>query len=66
MHCDTQEQDGKLFGLFSKSYFVQRAKHDPYRFHPVQECCHAVYVLTNALALTWLIWKSEVEPPPKH
>ena len=66
VHCDTQEQDGKLYGLFSKSYVVQLAKHDLYRFHPVQECCHAVYVLTNALALTWLTWKSEMEPPLKH
>ena len=66
VHCDTQEQDGTLYGLFSKSYVVQRAKHDLYRFHPVQECCHAVYVLTSALALTWLTWKSEMEPPLKH
>ena len=28
------------------------------------ECCHAVYVLINALALTWLTWKSEMEPAP--
>ena len=66
VHCDTQEQDGKLFGLFSKSYVVQRAKHDLYGFHPVQECYHAAYVLTSALALTWLTWKSEMEPPLKH
>ena len=33
---------------------------------PVQECCHAVYVLTNALALTWVTWKSEMEPLLKH
>ena len=65
MHYDTQEQDGKLYGLFSKSYVVQRAKHDLYRFHPVQECYHAVYVLTSVLALTWLTWKSEMEPPAK-
>ncbi len=32
--CDTQEQDGKLYGCFLKSYFVQRAKHDLYCFHP--------------------------------
>ena len=66
VHCDTQEQGEKLYGLFSKSYVVQRAKHDLYRFHSVQECCHAVYVLTNALALTWLTWKSEMESPLKH
>ena len=66
VHFDTQEQDRKLFGLLSKSYVVQRAKHDLYRFHPVQECYHAVYDLTNALALTWLTWKSEMEPPLKH
>ena len=39
VHCDTQEQDGKLYGLFSKSYVVQRGKHDLCRFHTVQECC---------------------------
>ena len=66
VHCDTQEQDGKLYGLFLKSYVVQRAKHDLYRCHTVRECCHAVYVLTIALALTWLTWKSEMEPPLKH
>ena len=66
VHCDTQEQDGKLYGLFSKSYVVQRAKHDLYHFHPVQECYHAAYVLTSALALTWLTWKSEMDPPLKH
>ena len=37
----TQEQGEKLYGLFSKSYVVQRAKHDLYRCHTVQECCHA-------------------------
>ena len=63
MQYDMHEQDGKLYGLFSKSYVVQRAKHDLYLCHTVQECCHAVYVLTNALALTW---KSEMEPTPKH
>ena len=42
-----QEQDGKLFGLSSKSYVVQRAKHDLYRCHPVQECYHAACVLWN-------------------
>ena len=57
MHCDVQEQGEKRYGLISKSYVVQRAKHDLYRFHTVQECCHAVYVLTNALALTWLTWE---------
>ena len=31
VHCDTQELDGKQYGLFSKSYVVQRAKHDLYR-----------------------------------
>ena len=66
VHCDTQEQDGKLYGLFSKSYVVQRAKHDLYRCHTVQECHHAAYVLTSTLALTWLTWKSEMEPPLKH
>ena len=29
----TQEQDGKLHGLFSKSYVAQHAKHDLYRCH---------------------------------
>ena len=62
VHCDTQVQDGKQYGLFSKSYVVQRAKHDLYRCHNVQECCHAVYVLTSALAFTWLTWRSEMEP----
>ena len=33
----TQEQGEKLFGLFIKSYVVQRAKHDLCRCHPVQE-----------------------------
>ena len=32
--CDTQEQGPKLLGLFSKSYVVQRAKHDLYRCLP--------------------------------
>ena len=41
---DTEEQDRKLHGLFTKSYVVQRAKQDLHRFHPGQECCHAVYV----------------------
>ena len=27
VHYDTQEQDGKLYGLFIKSYVVQRAKY---------------------------------------
>ena len=66
MHYDMQEQGEKLYGLFSKSYVVQRAKHDLYRCHPVQECYHAAYVSTSALALTWLTWKSEMEPPLKH
>ena len=66
VHCDTQEQDGKLYGLFSKSYVAQRAKHDLYRCHSVQECYHAVYILTSALELIWLTWKSEIEPPLKH
>ena len=66
VHCDTQEHDGKLHGLFSKSYVVQRAKHDLYRCYPLQECYHAAYVFTSALALTWLTWNSEMEPPLKH
>ena len=66
VHCDTQEQDGKPDGLFLKSYVVQRAKHDLFRCHTVQECCHAVYVLTSPLALTWLTWKSEMESVLKH
>ena len=61
-----QEQGEKLYGLFSKGYAVQHAKHDLYLCHRVQECHHAAYVLTSALALIWLTWKSEVEPPPKH
>ena len=32
---------------------------------PVPECDHAAYVLTCALALIWLTWKSEMEPPLK-
>ena len=51
VHCGTQEQREKPHGLFLKSYVVQRAKHDLYRCHPVQECYHVVYVLTSALAL---------------
>ena len=51
VHCDTQEQDGKLHGLFSKGHVVQRAKHDPYRCLSVQECYLAAYVFTSALAL---------------
>ena len=43
-----------IYGLFSKSYVVQRAKHHLYRCHPVQECYHAAYVSTSALALIWL------------
>ena len=66
VHYVTQEQGEKLYGLFSKSYVFQRAKHDLYRCHPVQECCHDVYVLTSALALIWLTWKSEMETPLKH
>ena len=62
----TQEQGEKLYGLFSKSYVVQRAKHDLYRCHFVQKCYHAVYVLTISLALIWLTWKSEMEPPLKR
>ena len=62
----TQEQGGKLYGLFSKSYVVQRAKHDLHRCLSFQECYHAVYVLTSALALTWLTWKSEMESLLKH
>ena len=34
MHYGTQEQNGKLYGLFSKSCVVQRAKHDLYRLPP--------------------------------
>ena len=34
--------------------------------HPVQECYHVVCVLTSALELIWLTWKSEMEPPLKH
>ena len=63
---DIQQQGEKLYGLFSKSCVVQRAKHDLYRCHPVQECYHAVYFLTSALALIWLTWMSEMEPPLKH
>ena len=66
VHYDMHKQGEKLFGLFLKSYFVQRAKHDLYRCLSVQECYHAVYVLTSALALIWLTWKSEMEPPLKH
>ena len=49
--CGTQEQGEKLYGLFSKSYVVQRARHDLYRCLLVRECYHAAYVLTSALAL---------------
>ena len=45
----TQEQGEKLYGLFSKSYVVQRAKHDFYRCHPVQECCHAACVFNQCI-----------------
>ena len=38
VHYGMQEQDEKFFVLFSKSYVVQRAKHDLYRCLPVQEC----------------------------
>ena len=62
MHCDTEEQVEKPYGLFLKSYVVQRAKHDLH----VQECYHAVYVLTSALALICLTWKSDMELPLKH
>ena len=44
VHYDTQEQDGNLHGFFLKRYVVQRAKHDLYRCHPVQECYHVGYV----------------------
>ena len=54
-----QEQGEKLYGLFSKSYVVQRAKHDLYRCHTLQVCYHAVYVSTSALALIWLTWGSQ-------
>ena len=57
VHYGMQEQGEKPYGLFSKSYVVQRAKHDLYRCHPVQECYHAAYVLTSALALIWLTWE---------
>ena len=63
VHYDMPEQDGKLYGLFLRSYVVQRAKHDRYRFLPVQECYHAVCVLTSALALTWLAVEQFVFSP---
>ena len=66
VHYGTQEQGGKLYGLFSKSYVVQHAKHNLYRCHAVHESNHAAYFLTSALALIWLTWKSEMAPPPKH
>ena len=49
VHYGTQEQGAKLCGLFSESCVAQGAKHDLYRCHPVQECYHAVYVLTSGL-----------------
>ena len=51
MHCDMQEQGKKLYGLFLKSYVVQRAKHDLYRCLPVQDCYHAVFVLHSAIVV---------------
>ena len=66
VHVVMQEQDKMRYGLFSKSYVVQRAKHDLYRCLPVQECYLDVYVSTSALALTQFNWKSEMEPPLKH
>ena len=47
----TQEQGREVYGLFSKSCVVQRAKHDLYRCHPAQECYHAAYVLTSAFGV---------------
>ena len=47
MHYDMQEQGEKLYGLFLKSYVVQRAKHDLCRCFPVQECYHAAYVFNR-------------------
>ena len=38
-------------GARQESNVVQRAKHDLYRCLPVQECYHAVFALTSALAL---------------
>ena len=38
----------------------------PLPLPPVQECYHALYVLTSALALTLLTWNSEMETPLKH
>ena len=52
--------------ILKESRVVPRAKHDLHRCHTVQECYHAAHVLTSALALIWLTWKSEMEPPPKH
>ena len=58
MRYGTHEQGGNLYGLFSKSYVVQHAKHDQYCCRSVQECYLAANVLTSALALIWLTWKS--------
>ena len=33
---------------------------------PSRNVTTLLYVLTSALALIWLTWKSEMEPPPKH
>ena len=33
---------------------------------PSRNVTHAVHVLTSALALIWLTWKSEMGPPLKH
>ena len=55
------------YGLFSKSYVVQRAKHDLYPLPPRPGIVYLdVYVSTSALALIQFNWKSEMEPPLKH
>ena len=54
MHYSMQEQGEKLYGLFSKSYVVQRAKHDLYRDLEVRDG-------TSAKALNVVCWGTRLQ-----
>ena len=66
VHCDMQEQDGKLDGFLKELRCPTCEARPSTAASPSRNVVHAVYVSTNALALTWLTWKSEMEPPPKR
>ena len=54
---DTQEQDGKLYGLFFKSYVVHRAKHGFYRCLSVQECYHRCLLFNQCIGTDLVDWE---------